>query len=162
MTLVTHQGGVSILTTFLVSLLLTIAPLPDWAQHLRPPWVALVLIYWCIALPERIGVGVAWVAGISLDVLTGALFGQHALGLLMVAYMAVTIHQRMRLFPLWQQAPIVLIMLLVDRLLVLWVSGASGNPPPPLWYWMPAITGMLLWPGMFIILRRVRRQFRVS
>jgi len=162
MTLVTHHGGLSILVSFLLSLLFTVAPLPDWAQHLRPPWVALVLIYWCIALPERIGVGVAWLAGISLDVLTDALLGQHALGLLMVAYMAVTLHQRMRLFPLWQQALIVLVMLLVDRLLVLWVSGASGQPPPSLWYWMPAIIGMLLWPWMFIILRRVRRRFRVT
>jgi len=162
MTLVTHHGGQSILITFLVALLLTVAPLPDWAQHLRPPWVDLVLIYWCIALPERIGVGVAWVAGISLDVLTGSLFGQNALGLLMVAYMAVNLHQRMRLFPLWQQALMVLIMLLVNRLLVVWVSGASGEPPPSLWYWMPALMGMLSWPWMFIILRSVRRRFRVT
>jgi rod shape-determining protein MreD len=162
MSLAVHQGGLFILITFLVSLLLTVLPLPDWSQHLRPPWVALVLIYWCIALPERVGVGVAWVVGIFLDVLTGALFGQHALGLLVVAYMAVTLHQRMRLFPLWQQSLIVLIMLLVDRLLVLWVAGAAGQPPPSLWYWMPAITGMLLWPWMFIMLRGVRRRFRVS
>jgi rod shape-determining protein MreD len=68
----------------------------------------------------------------------------------------------MRLFPLWQQALVVLIMLLVYRLLVLWVSGASGEPPPSLWYWMPAATGTLLWPWIFLTLRGVRRRFGVS
>jgi rod shape-determining protein MreD len=162
MTLATHHGGAVIAASFVLALVLTVLPLPDAAQYLRPPWATLVLVYWSIALPDRVGVGIAWTVGILLDVLTGTLLGQHALGLSVVAFIAVKLHQRIRLFPLWQQALTVLIILLVDRLLALWVSGAAGEPPPPFWYWAPAVVGMLLWPWIFLILRNLRRRFRVT
>ena len=162
MTLTTHHGGAVIFASFLLALMLTVLPLPDDIQQLRPPWATLVLVYWSIALPDRVGVGIAWVVGIMLDVLTGTLLGQHALGLSVAAYIAVELHQRIRLFPRWQQSLTVLIILLVDRLLALWVSGAAGEPPPSFWYWAPAVVGMLLWPWVFIILRDLRRRFKVS
>lgn len=162
MTLASHRGGTTIALTFLAALLLSIVPVPDWAQDLRPPWAALALIYWCIALPERIGVGVGWVVGILLDILTGTLLGQHALGLSIVAFLAVELHQRVRLFPLWQQSLTVLIMLLVERLLALWMAGAAGHPPPSLWYWAAPVCGMALWPWVYLLLRFLRRRFRVS
>ena len=56
-----------------VALMLTLVPLPLWAEVLRPEWVTLVLIYWCIALPQRIGVFTGWLAGLMLDVARGAL-----------------------------------------------------------------------------------------
>ena len=49
-----HGTGVIVLT-FVIALLLTVIPLPDWARYLRPDWVGLVLIYWCMALPDRVG-----------------------------------------------------------------------------------------------------------
>ena len=51
-----QQGSGVIVATFLVALLLTVVPLPDWLRPARPDWVGLVLIYWCLALPERVGV----------------------------------------------------------------------------------------------------------
>ncbi len=161
MTLVQHQGGLTVGVSFVLALILVVLPLPEWAQPLRPPWPAMVLIYWCIALPDRVGVGVGWTIGILLDVLSGSLLGQHALGLSVVAFLAVKLHQRIRLFPLWQQALTVLVLLLVDRLLTLWVAGATGEPAPPLWYWVPPLVGMLLWPWLFIVLRDIRRRFLV-
>ena len=162
MTLSEHQGGIAIFASFVLALILTVLPLPDWAQSLRPPWAPMVLLYWCIAVPDRVGVGTGWTVGILVDVLTGSLLGQHALGLSVGAYIAVRLHQRIRLFPLWQQALTVLLLLLVERLLALWISGAAGRPPPPLWYWGPPVVGMFLWPWLFIILRDARRRFRVS
>lgn len=162
MTLTPHHGGMVIVASFALALVLTVVPLPDGVQHLRPPWATLVLVYWSIALPDRVGVGIAWGLGILLDVLTGTLLGQHALGLSVVAFVAVKLHQRIRLFPRWQQSLTVLIILLVDRLLALWVSGAAGDPPPSFWYWAPAVVGMLLWPWVFIILRELRRRFEVT
>jgi len=156
-----HHGGLTLLLTFVAALLLQMLPLPDWAQTLRPDWVALVLIYWCIALPERIGVGIGWLAGLMLDVAHGALLGQNALALAVVAYLALRLHQRIRLFPLWQQAVSVLLLIALHLMLVFWIKGATGQSAETWAYWLPALTSMLVWPLLFIVLRGLRRTYRV-
>lgn len=162
MTLSRHNGGVVILITFIIALVLTVFPLPEWARELRPQWVSLVLIYWCLALPQRIGVFSGFLVGIVVDVLTGTLLGQHALAYSVIAFLALKLHQRVRVFPLIQQAMIVFLLLLAERLLTMWVMGAIHLPPPSLWYWFPPVLGMFLWPWVFAILRETRRQFHVS
>ena len=161
-TLVRHHGGAIIALTFLVAMALTIVPLPDWARIARPDWVALVLIYWCMALPERVGVGVAWVVGILLDVLTGTLLGEHALALTVVAYLTLKLHQRIRLYPVWQQSITVLVLLALNQLLVLWINGIMGRPTQSWLYWTPSLLGIVLWPLIFAMLRNLRRRFAVS
>jgi rod shape-determining protein MreD len=151
-----------ILASLAVALFLTILPIPDWSQELRPQWVALVLIYWGLALPDRIGVFWAWGTGLVLDVTTGTVLGQHALSLSVVAWLAVELHKRIRIFPPLQQAVSVWVLLLVERLLSMWVIGATGQPTPTLWYWMPTFVGALLWPWVFAVLRDLRRRFAVS
>jgi rod shape-determining protein MreD len=148
--------------TLLFGYFMAIVPMPEWSQIYRPQWVALILIYWCMALPERIGVGVGFSAGLLLDVLSGTLLGQHALGLSVVAFLALKLHLRVRVMPLRQQVFTVFILLLVERLLALWSTGAAGYPTPSLWYWMTPIIGMLLWPWVYLSLRNLRRRFHVS
>ncbi|PLY16258.1 MAG: rod shape-determining protein MreD [Sedimenticola sp.] len=162
MTLSPSRGSFVIVMTILVALLLTVLPLPTWAQMFRPQWYTLVLIYWTLALPERVGVGVGWLVGIILDVLTGTLLGQHALSLALIAFITYQMHQRVRLFPLWQQSLTVLALLLIERLVSMWVMGAVSQPPPTLLYWAPPLVGMFLWPWVYIILRDLRRKFQVS
>ena len=162
MTLTPRSGTTVIIISFCVALLLAILPLPDWAQMLRPQWYTLVLIYWTMALPQRVGVGVGWLVGIVVDVLSGTLLGQHALSLALIAYITFEMHLRIRLFPLWQQSLTILVLLLLEKLLSLWVMGAVGQPTPPLSYWVPPLIGMLLWPWIYIVLRDLRRKFQVS
>lgn len=147
--------------TLLLGFLLTLLPLPEWAQIYRPQWVVLILIYWCMALPERVGVGVGFTTGLLLDVLMGTLLGQHALGLSAVAYLTIKLHRRVRVMRLRQQVFTIFILLLVERLLALWTTGAAGYPTPSLLYWITPIVGTLLWPWVFIILRDARRRFHV-
>lgn len=54
--------------SLVVAMVLMILPLPDWVQIYRPNWVALVLIYWSMALPKRVGLWFAFFSGIILDV----------------------------------------------------------------------------------------------
>lgn len=162
MTLAQRGGGLVILVTFIVALLLTVLPLPEWARMYRPQWYTLVLIYWTMATPQRVGVGYGWFTGIIVDVTTGTLLGQHALALSIVAFITQKMHQRLRLFPIWQQSLTVLVLLLVEKLLELWVMGAVSQPAPPLLFWAPPLVGMLLWPWIFVILRDLRRKFQVS
>lgn len=148
--------------TFAIALFLAILPLPDWARLFRPQWVALTLIYWCLALPHRISVGTGFILGLLLDVLTGTLLGQHALGLSLTAFIAVQLHARIRVFPLWQQALAVLLLLTIDHMLSLWVMGATGRAAPSLLYWAVPLVGAVLWPWVFVTLRNLRRHFRIA
>ena len=54
-----HGGRGVILVTFIVALGLTIMPLPDALELVRPEWIIMVLVYWVMALPNRVGVGIA-------------------------------------------------------------------------------------------------------
>lgn len=163
MTLVRHQGGWIIFVSLVVALMLTILPLPEWAEYYRPEWPALVLIYWCMALPQRVGVGIGWIVGLLVDVLKGALLGQHALGLAVIAYITLNLHQRIRVFPLWQQAVTVLVLLALYQLLILWFDGITAGQTSKGWiYWMPSVVSMVLWPWVFVLLRDIRRRFKVS
>jgi rod shape-determining protein MreD len=148
--------------SFLVAVVLAILPLPQWAEPFRPDWVGLVLIYWCIAAPERISVGTGFWVGIVLDTLYGSILGLHALAKSLTAFIAVKTHLKMRMFPRWQQAVAVCVLLLLNQLLVLWIRGMLGKAPSTFSYWTPSIVGMVVWPWLFVILRDVRRRFRVA
>src|SRR3569623_2777639 len=140
-----HHGGGIIVLTVISALMLTIVPLPGWLALLRPEWAAMVMIYWCLALPQRVSVGYAWLVGLFVDVLRGALLGQQALGLAVIAYLAVRLPRRIRVFPLWQQALSVMVFVALEQLLVLWVQGMIGQAREGWLYWAPSITsGVLL------------------
>ncbi len=157
-----HHGGGAIVFTFIIALLLTVIPLPDWARYMRPDWVGLVLIYWCMALPERVGVATGWFTGLMVDLLTGSLLGQHALSLTVVAYITLKFHLRLRLVPVWQQSLTVLVLLVLHQLLALWISRIIGRPGAPWFFWMPSVLGMIIWPLVYATLRGMRRGFRVN
>jgi rod shape-determining protein MreD len=151
-----------IVATLCMAMLLVILPMPEWARPFRPQWVTLVLLYWVIALPHRVGVGSGFLAGIVLDVLTGTLLGQNALSLSVLAFVAIQLHQRIRVFPFWQQSLGILVLLVIDQLLALWIVGATHGVPPGLHYWTVPLIGALLWPWVFVTLRKIRRHFKVS
>jgi rod shape-determining protein MreD len=161
-TLTPQRGGLVIAASFVIAFVLTLLPLPEWARFYRPQWYTLALIYWTMACPQRVGVGIGWITGIGVDVITGTVLGQHALSLSLIAYITLKMHQRLRLFPLWQQSLTILILLLIERLFDLWVLGAISQPVPTLLFWAPPFSGMLLWPWIYIILRDLRRKFQVS
>lgn len=162
MTTKSGTGGWVIAFSFLAAFLLGGLPLPTWLERFRPDWVAMVLIYWGMALPYRVGIGIGWIVGLMLDVGRGALLGQHALAFAAIAYLTGETYRRIRVAPLWQQSFTILIFLLMEQILVFWISGVIGYPPRDWWYLAPAVGGMVCWPLLFIILRDARRYFQVS
>lgn len=156
------RGTLTIAGSFLVAAVLTFLPVPEWAAVWRPSWVALVLIYWCMDAPNRCGVVVGWCMGLLLDVMLGSLLGQHALGLSVVAFLALKLRQQVRVMPLWQQAVSVFGLVFLHRALVLWINGIQGMPVMAYAYWSSPLISMLLWPWVFIVLRDVRRKFGVA
>ena len=160
-------GGMSVIAiSLVVAMVLSIVPFPFFVPvelgYLRPDWVALVLIYWIIALPHRIGFLTAWIMGLIMDVLLGNLLGQHALAFVVIAYISLNLYQRLRMFSVWQQALIVFAILGVNQLLNFWVESIAGLAQWSMWYLLPALSGALLWPWIFLMLRYLRRRFDVS
>jgi rod shape-determining protein MreD len=156
------NGRWVIVLSLLIAFLLSGITLPGALDRYRPDWVALTLIYWCMALPHRVGISAGWGVGLFLDIGRGGLLGQHALALAVVACLTLQIYRRMRLAPLWQQAFSIVALLTIERILVFWINGVIGYPPQDWWYLAPALGGMAIWPLLFVVLRDVRRYFEVS
>jgi rod shape-determining protein MreD len=114
-----------------------------------------------MALPDRVGIGVGWVLGLLLDVQQGTVLGQNALGLAVIAYITIISYQRFRVFPLAQQAVLVCIYLLLFQFFNMWIRGIMGISSEHWSIWLPAVTSMIIWPWLFIILRDIRRKYHV-
>lgn len=143
--------------TLLVALILMLIPLPDWAGPWRPDWLAITLIYWSMARPEHLGVGIAWLLGLLVDVVYGTLLGQYALGFAILAFITIRFHTRTRNYPIHQQAIFVGVTLLPYMSILLWIQGIQGEDPKSWTYWAPVLTSMLMWPVVYKVLRAVRR-----
>ena len=143
--------------TLMIALLLSVAPMPEHLEAGRPLWLALVVAFWAMNYPHRVGLLTAWGLGIAQDVLYGTLFGQHALTLMLVVYLILTLQQRLKLFPLWQQSCALLIVYGISQLVLLWLSTLAGMRPELSYYAVPVLVSSVLWPWLFLLLNNVRR-----
>jgi rod shape-determining protein MreD len=151
-----------ILVSFLVAFVLAVLPMPLWLQWARPEWVALTLIYWTIALPHRVGILTGLLLGVLLDSLEGALLGQNAFALVVVALLSVTLYQRLRVYSLWQQAGTVFVLVGINQLVCQWVQNLEGVGARSTLFLLPAVSSALLWPVVLHTLRRLRRYYMVT
>ena len=149
-----------ITATVLASWMLAVLPMPEWAVPFRPEWSLMVLAYWGMAVPRRVSIGWFWLVGLALDVLLGTLLGQHALALALVGWVIGRLYLQIRVFPVWQQALVVVALVALYEFVLFWTDGISGARSHP--RWEPIITTALLWPWVFVVLRQLRRNFRVS
>ncbi|MBI2381588.1 MAG: rod shape-determining protein MreD [Gammaproteobacteria bacterium] len=156
------QGGLVVFLSVVLAMMLDILPLPMALEDLRPEWLSLTLIYWVMVMPHRIGVGKAWLAGLFMDALTGTLLGLHALVMAALAYIVTLLHNRLKLFPRWQQAVSVLMLTGLSLLLLLWLRNIVQVTPRPWTYWLPALTSACVWPAIYHALRVVQGYYRVQ
>lgn len=151
-----HQYSKRYFLTLLIAMCLNILPLSNVVKSLNPDWVLLVLIYWTLVVPERVGVFNAWLLGIMVDVLTGRLFGMHGLVYVLVNYTCLKFHRRLRHYPVIQQAVFVFVCLLVSQVLVFWVENIQGATGLTWLFWLPVLTGTFCWPFVYAGLRWIR------
>jgi len=152
------MNSLPILVSFLLAMILTSLPLPESAIIYRPDWLVLVLIYWCMAMPDRIGIFTGWLLGLVLDVMYGSLLGQNAMAFSIIAYLVNILHLRVRMFPLWQQSVMVFLLVILHLAISAWIRGIAGQFFVTWTYWVPALSSALVWPFIFIVLRDLRRQ----
>lgn len=151
--------AVPVLLSLLAALALTIVPLPGALAYARPEWVLMILVYWGMAFPRRIGITSAFVSGLFLDVLQNQLLGQNALALAAAMFIVLQIHARMRVYPVWQQSIVVAFLVALSLILNLWILGMIGFPPESTFYWLPIITSAAFWPLIYHLLRDTRRRW---
>jgi rod shape-determining protein MreD len=155
-----RDGHPLLLATAVAAILLGLLPLPDWLAPLRPYWIGLVLAYWALEAPHRLGLGLAFLIGIAADLVYGTLLGEQALRLAILVFLVLRFRPRLRFFPLSQQAIAVFALLVNDRVVVLAIRMFTGDGLPPLPFWLSPVIGMLLWPWLFLLLDDLRLRLR--
>ena len=144
-----------VLTT-LLALLFNLLPWRDVSG--LPDLLALVITFWCIHQPRRMGIGAAWALGLMMDVANGALLGQHAFSYAVLAFGAVQLNRRILWFGLWPQALHVLMLLVCSQLLMLAVRITAGGAFPGLAWFAGSGIAAMLWPAVtFLLLFPQRR-----
>ena len=137
--------------SLLAALVLNFLPTSAWPWV--PDWVALVLVFWSIREPRRVGMGAGFLLGVAMDVADVSLLGQHALAYVLASYGAAYLSRRILWFPLLQQALHVLPLLLLIQLVQFGVRVMPGASLPGLDYFIGPLVGVCLWwPLTFILL----------
>jgi rod shape-determining protein MreD len=130
----------------LAAFVLQVVPLPWGLAVVRPPFAVIVVIFWSLIAPRIGGIGLAFLVGLALDVYRGVIFGQHALALAFVAYVAIRQHLIVRNKPMFEQTLFAAALLFAFEAITWAIDGWTGNATGGWTRWLPVITGALLWP----------------
>jgi rod shape-determining protein MreD len=117
-----------------------------------PDFLALALVFWSIHQPQRVGIGVAFVFGILVDVHQGAMLGQHALAYTVLSFLAIAIHRRLLWFGVPSQAFQVLPLFAASHAIELSVRMMAGGAFPGFLMLLSPVIESLLWPVVSVIL----------
>ena len=143
-----------ILFTSIVALVLSIVPLPEWLQVIRPAFLVLAVLYWSTMAPFVAGMALGFCSGLALDVFQGSLLGEHALVLSFLTYLALRLNLLMRAKPIFEQSLYVLIALIGYESLLWVIDGWTGRSLSSPLRWVHALTGALIWPVVVGVLGR--------
>jgi rod shape-determining protein MreD len=135
----------SILLSLLVGFALYLLPWSGFGLMLRPEFALLVMLYWLLRAPHMCNIGTAWLIGLLTDLASGSLFGQYALAYVLTAFIAVIYQRRLALFNYWQQSGYVFLLLLFSQMTLLVLKLFSGAAFPGWNYFLPSVSGILLW-----------------
>ena len=142
--------------SLLVALLLNMVPLGRvaWA----PDLLMLLLVFWSVHQPTRVGMGTAFILGLCMDVHQTALLGQHALAYTVLAYFAIRFQRRLLWLNVWEQAVQVFPLFLAAHVIELVLRLLGGGVFPGWWFLLAPVLEALLWPvARYVLLAPQRR-----
>jgi rod shape-determining protein MreD len=146
-----------IVFTLVTALLINLLPWSGTALWLKPDFVALVVLYWCIEQPRRVGFAAAWLLGLFMDVADGTLFGQHALAYSILAYAGIVLHRRVLRFAGPSQVVHVVVLLFMNDIIVLAIRAAAGADFPGWHYFTGSLVAGVLWLPLGALLKLPQR-----
>jgi rod shape-determining protein MreD len=123
-----------------------------------PDLLAVVLAFWSVHQPRRIGLGLPFVFGLLMDVHQGALLGQHALAYALLAFAAIAMHRRLLWFGLAQQAVQIVALFAAAHGVQLVVRLLAGDMFPGWWWLLAPIIEAALWPAATLLLLAPQRR----
>lgn len=135
----------SIYLSLILAFICLLLPWSGIALKLRPDFILLVVIFWLIRAPNLCNIGTAWFAGLFVDLASGGIFGQYALAYTVAAFFAATYQKRLVLFNGTQQLLYVFFLLLTSQAILLILKIFSGAAFMGWTYFLPSITGVILW-----------------
>ncbi len=147
--------------SILLILVLSVFPLPLEWRAWRPEFMALIVVYWATYSPQYFGVFSAWVCGLLLDIVELAPLGFNSLGLVVAAYISHLVYQRIRSYALWQQAGWVFVLVGMYQLFSNWASGFLGRDIETPEFLVSALITAFLWPVTVIVIRTIKRCYRL-
>lgn len=157
-----HRGNSLIIASFVVALGFTILPIPPFLAPFRPNLTMLVIIFWSLYVPERVGVLSAWAVGLLYDFMLGALLGQYALGFAIIAYLSYVLQARIHMFPIFQQSLAVGVLVGIAQVIAVWIDYFIGDRVTYLLQWMPIVTTAICWPLVALSLHALAIRFDVE
>jgi len=143
--------------TLIAALIVNFLPWPGPLLAMKPDFVALVVLYWCIQQPHKLGFAAAWLMGLMMDVAGGSLLGQHALAYSVLAFAGIVLHRRVLMFTLRNQILHVIPILLLSDLIVLVIRTLAGADFPGFNYFTGSLIAGALWPVMCFLLKLPQR-----
>ncbi len=153
-----NVGSLFIVLSLAVALVLNLLPLHGIALLLRPDCVALLVLYWSINQPQRVGMGASFLMGLMMDVGDASMLGQHALSYSVMSFITLLMHRRLGIFSLHKQVPQVVLLLLSAQLVML-LTGILINANLPEWdFLLASVSGGLLWPLLPTLVRIPQRR----
>jgi rod shape-determining protein MreD len=123
-----------------------------------PDLLILVLVFWSVHQPLRVGIGAAFVFGLAMDVHQAALLGQHALAYTALSFFAITIHRRLLWFTVPSQAIQVLPLFVAAHAIELAIRMLTGGAYPGWTVLLPPLIECLLWPVVSVLLLAPQRR----
>jgi rod shape-determining protein MreD len=150
----------SIFISFLVAALLASVPLPKFLSWIWPQWIVLVMIFWILNLPDRLGFGTAFGIGLLQDALSGSMLGEHALALTIITYLLLKFNSKIIFSRLSAQTITVFMLILLYQALLYWIHGIIKNLPSTPNYWLSSITSALIWPYVVKLLNKYVQSYK--
>ncbi len=132
--------------------------LPLGRQPAMPDLLAVALVFWNVHQPRRVGVGLAFVFGLMMDVHQGALLGQHALSYTLLSFVAISIHRRLLWFGVFEQALQIAPVFFGVSLVSLAVRMLAGGMFPGWWLLAAPLVEATLWPVVTLLLLAPQRR----
>ncbi len=139
--------------TLIAALLVNLLPWSGYGLWIKPDFVALVVLSWCVEEPRKMGFVAAWLLGMLMDVADGTLFGQHALAYIILAYAGIVLHRRVRMFAVTPQALHIIPLLLLNDLIIVIVRMLAGADFPGWHYFIGSFVAGALWPPLSALLK---------
>ena len=135
-------------------------------QIRKPTLVLLTLIYWNMALPDKIGIMAALSLGIFVDLIEGSLLGLHGILFVLITYVCQRFFYQFRVSPLWQQSSILFFLfILYKQVFALDLIGINqditnlSDSSFLLNSLMFSLFSALMWPPVVLTLRYYRRRW---